>query len=70
MIPNGEAAIEQAVRNLKPGGCLHIVDFSDQLGMPGWFRKPLLTWLDWFNVHPDPALPTYLETLAERMGAV
>ena len=68
MIPKWDEAIEQAVRTLKPGGCLHIVDFSDQRGMPNWFRTPLLKWLDWFNVHPDPSLPTYLETLAEHLG--
>ena len=68
MIPNWHEAIEQAIRNLKPGGSLHIVDFSDQSAMPKWFSKMLLTWLDWFNVHPDPKLPAYLETLSERLG--
>jgi len=68
MIPDAEAAIEQAIRNLKPGGQLHIVDFSDQQSMPAWFRKLLLTWLAWFHVHPDPALPEYLARLSTRLG--
>ena len=68
MIPNWHEAIERVVRNLKPGGSLHIVDFSDQSSMPAWFSKILLTWLKWFHVEPDPDLPAYLTTLADRLG--
>ncbi len=68
MIPNWHEAIEQAIKNLKIGGSLHIVDFSDQAAMPKWFSKLLLTWLGWFNVHPDPKLPAHLEKLSERLG--
>lgn len=66
MIPGWQAALEQTLDILKPGGCLHVVDFSDQSTMPAWFRKLLLTWLDWFHVHPDPAVPVFLEQLAAR----
>jgi S-adenosylmethionine-diacylgycerolhomoserine-N-methlytransferase len=66
MIPGWQTALEQTLAILKPGGCLHVVDFSDQTSMPGWFRKLLLTWLDWFHVHPDPAVPAFLEQLAAR----
>lgn len=68
MIPNWHEAIHQAIDNLKPGGSLHIVDFSDQSSMPVWFRKLLLTWLKWFHVEPNPELPAYLTTLTERSG--
>lgn len=68
MIPNWPEAIQQAIQSLKPGGSLHIVDFSDQSSMPVWFRKLLLTWLKWFHVQPDPDLPAHLTTLAERLG--
>jgi S-adenosylmethionine-diacylgycerolhomoserine-N-methlytransferase len=66
MIPGWQVALEQTLDILKPGGCLHVVDFSDQSTMPAWFRKLLLTWLDWFHVHPDPAVPVFLEQLAAR----
>ena len=66
MIPGWQDALEHALSILKPGGCLHVVDFSDQQTLPAWFRKLLLQWLDGFNVHPDPAVPVYLEQLAAR----
>lgn len=66
MIPGWQEALEHALSILKSGGCLHVVDFSDQQTMPVWFRKLLLQWLDWFNVHPDPAVPAYLQQLATR----
>ena len=66
MIPSWQEALEHALSILKPGGYVHVVDFSDQQTMPAWFRKLLLQWLDWFHVHPDPAVPAYLEQLAAR----
>ena len=66
MIPNWQAALEHALCILKPGGYVHVVDFSDQQTMPHWFRNALLTWLDWFHVHPDPHVPAYLTQLASR----
>lgn len=66
MIPGWQTALERTLPLLKPGGCLHIVDFSDQGTMPAWFRQLLLTWLDWFHVHPDPTMPTFLEQLATK----
>jgi S-adenosylmethionine-diacylgycerolhomoserine-N-methlytransferase len=66
MIPGWQGALEHALHILKPGGCLHVVDFSDQQTMPPWFRRVLLQWLDWFHVHPDPDVPRYLEQLAGR----
>ncbi|MEZ5452972.1 MAG: class I SAM-dependent methyltransferase [Thiothrix sp.] len=66
MIPGWQTALEKTLGILKPGGCLHIVDFSDQQTMPRWFRKLLLQWLEWFHVHPDPEVPAFLENLAAR----
>ena len=68
MIPDWQTAVEQAVDNLKPGGCLHVVDFSDQRGFPAWFQKVLSKWLEWFHVHPDAELTAYLEDLAKKRG--
>ncbi|MFI0397633.1 MAG: class I SAM-dependent methyltransferase [Thiolinea sp.] len=69
MIPAWPAVLEHALTLLKPQGCLHIVDFSDQAALPAWFRSSLLTWLTWFNVHPEPKILQNLEQLAERSGA-
>lgn len=66
MIPGWQTALEQTLAILKPGGCLHVVDFSDQATMPAWFRQLLLRWLGWFHVHPDPAVPAFLQQLATR----
>ena len=68
MIPGWEAALENALKLLRPGGQLHVVDFSDQAGMPGWFRRLLLQWLDWFHVHPEPRILEYLQQMAAREG--
>lgn len=68
MIPDWRGAVEQAINVLRPGGWLHVVDFSDQAEMPGWFRAMLLTWLKWFHVEPEPALPGFLQNLAAHFG--
>ncbi len=68
MIPHWQTALEHALQMLKPGGYIHVVDFSDQQAMPVWFRNLLMQWLDWFHVHPDPAVPAYLTQLAQRTG--
>jgi S-adenosylmethionine-diacylgycerolhomoserine-N-methlytransferase len=65
MIPEWREAIQQALKNLKPGGYLHIVDFSDQKTMPSAFRYLLRQWLHLFHVHPDSEVPAYLNQLAE-----
>lgn len=66
MIPGWQDALEKTLPLLKAGGCLHVVDFSDQQAMPAWFRRVLLKWLEWFHVHPDPEVPAFLEQLAAR----
>ncbi|MGF1643684.1 MAG: class I SAM-dependent methyltransferase [Thiotrichales bacterium] len=68
MIPDWPRALEHALSVLKPGGWLHIVDFSDQQAMPRWFRAGLLRWLAWFHVRPAPDLPDALHRLAADRG--
>lgn len=64
MIPPWQAALEAGLANLKAGGELYIVDFSDQRDLPHWFRVILVKWLDLFGVHYKPELLPFLEQLA------
>jgi len=68
MIPDWQAALDQAARLLAPGGQLHIVDFGQQERLPGWFRALLRGWLRKFHVTPRSDLFTACETLAARYG--
>lgn len=62
MIPDWFAALENARRLLKPGGCLGVVDFfvSRKYPNPGFSRHGWMTrtfwpaWLGLDNVHPNP----------------
>jgi len=69
MIPPWRESIQNALHNLAPAGSLFIVDFYDQAGLPGVFRKALIRWLDLFHVrYPEKLIP-YLEGL-QRTGEV
>jgi len=68
MIPDWHAVLERAAAALKPGGRLLIVDFGQQEGLPGWFRRLLFAWLARFHVHPVAELPQALADLAHRNG--
>ncbi len=61
MIPNWQGAIAEAVRHLGPGGELHIVDFGQQEGLPRWWTRMLMAWLDRFDVEPRAHLRQSLE---------
>ncbi|MEP7074939.1 MAG: class I SAM-dependent methyltransferase [Acidobacteriota bacterium] len=50
MIATWRESIENALKNLKPGGTLYIVDFYDQKDLPRWFQKVLQSWLRKFHV--------------------
>jgi S-adenosylmethionine-diacylgycerolhomoserine-N-methlytransferase len=63
MIPPWREALQAGLDNLKTGGYLYIVDFSDQRQLPVWFRHLLTRWLNWFGVHYKVELLTYLHTL-------
>ncbi|MEN9435296.1 MAG: hypothetical protein RLZZ422_2885 [Pseudomonadota bacterium] len=65
MIPEWQTAFNQALLLLKPNGTVHLVDFADQSALPSLAQQGLKHWLNWFNVHPDPTVPTYLSTLAQ-----
>lgn len=64
MIPDWQGAVREAVRNLAPGGTLHIVDFGDQARLPGWFKRVLRAWLAKFHVAPRDGLRACLEDVS------
>jgi S-adenosylmethionine-diacylgycerolhomoserine-N-methlytransferase len=60
MIPPWRESIENALKNLKPGGTLYIVDFYDQRDLPKFFQKMLKGWLRQFHVQFwDDLLPFF-----------
>jgi S-adenosylmethionine-diacylgycerolhomoserine-N-methlytransferase len=63
MIPPFREAIDAALRSLKRGGVMYVVDFWDQGHWPGFFRFVLKRWLDLFHVHFRPDLLEYLREL-------
>lgn len=67
MIPTWKEALAVALRNLKPGGTLYIVDFWDQGELPKWFRAMLQKWLDAFGVHFRPELLVHLQELSQSV---
>jgi S-adenosylmethionine-diacylgycerolhomoserine-N-methlytransferase len=66
MIPDWGRAVDRAIEALKPGGALSVVDFSEQRGLPTWFRALLRRWLTLFEVMPRADLPGYLRAIAKR----
>lgn len=69
MIPGWEAALAQSLSVVEPGGSLHIVDFGQQEGLPGWFRAGLMTWLATFHVTPRADLFAVAGRAAAGQGA-
>jgi len=67
IIPPWKQSIENALRNLKAGKSLYIVDFYDQRNLPMWFQKTLKGWLKQFHVKYPKGLIPFLENL-ERNG--
>lgn len=68
MIPDWKSAIDASLDAVAPGGELHIVDFGQQEGLPGWFRTLLKGWLKKFHVTPRADLLTVLEDKAHARG--
>ena len=68
MIPDWEKALRHASTLLAPGGRLHIADFGDQAGLPGWFKQLLFGWLRMFSVTPRLALGKQLPVVANANG--
>ncbi|MBZ9720772.1 class I SAM-dependent methyltransferase [Mesorhizobium sp. AD1-1] len=69
MIPGWEKTVSAALAALSPNGSLHIVDFGQQEGLPGWFRALLRGWLKKFHVAPRESLREVLESESRRTGA-
>ncbi|TPL87503.1 class I SAM-dependent methyltransferase [Mesorhizobium sp. B2-3-14] len=69
MIPGWEKTVSAALAALAPMGSLHVVDFGQQEGLPGWFRTLLRGWLKKFHVTPRESLRDVLESEAERTGS-
>jgi S-adenosylmethionine-diacylgycerolhomoserine-N-methlytransferase len=65
MIPDWRRVVQAALGHLKPGGCLHIVDFGAQERLPGIARRLLRRWLAMFDVTPRDDLETCLSEIAE-----
>ena len=67
IIPPWKESLENALRNLRAGKSLYIVDFYDQKNLPVWFQKTLKGWLKQFHVKYPKELIPFLENL-ERQG--
>ncbi len=68
MIPDWQRAVDASLDAIAPGGELHIVDFGQQEGLPGWFRAVLKGWLRKFHVTPRADLLNVLEEKALARG--
>lgn len=69
MIPPWKPALAQAYDAVSPGGSLHVVDFGQQVALPGWFRSGLHRWLAKFSVEPRAELEAEMASIAARTGA-
>jgi S-adenosylmethionine-diacylgycerolhomoserine-N-methlytransferase len=69
MIPDWHRVLDVAAGRLKPGGCLHIVDFGNQEGLPAMARALLRSWLKMFDVTPRDDLELVLRRLAGTSDA-
>ncbi|MEO5336530.1 MAG: class I SAM-dependent methyltransferase [Magnetospirillum sp. WYHS-4] len=65
MIPDWPGAVRRAIELARPEGLVAVVDFDDQRGWPGWFRKGLQAWLARFHVTPQPEAVGHFAALAE-----
>lgn len=70
MIDAWESVIDAALARLAPGGELHIVDFGDLQGYPGFARSALYAWLRWYHVTPRNDLFTAADMIARRNGCL
>ncbi len=70
IIPPWKEALDNALRILKSGGELHIIDFGDQKNLPPAFRSFLFWWLARFHVYHKPDIADYLQQLeSEKKGS-
>lgn len=66
MMPTWPQAIDAALRHLNPGGAMHVVDFWDQGGLPGFVARWLQRFLKQFHVEHHPELLQRLRALADE----
>ncbi|GAA4116911.1 class I SAM-dependent methyltransferase [Aminobacter aganoensis] len=66
MIPGWERSVSAALS--VADGSVHIVDFGQQEGLPGWFRNLLRGWLGKFHVSPRESLATEIARQAQATG--
>ncbi|MGD9688680.1 MAG: class I SAM-dependent methyltransferase [Phycisphaerales bacterium] len=69
MMPGWAEALDAALRNVRPGGLVLIVDFWDQKTWPSPLRRLLTWWLGLFSVRFRPELFEHLRAL-DRDGLV
>jgi len=69
MMPTWRDALDAAVRSVKPGGTIIIVDFWDQAGCPRAFRALLTWWIAKFGVFHRPELLDRLHELQSNRVA-
>ncbi len=68
MIPIWREALGAGAARLADDGRILVVDFGQQEGLPGWFRKLLFSWLRSFHVTPRAGLEPELQALADKTG--
>jgi S-adenosylmethionine-diacylgycerolhomoserine-N-methlytransferase len=68
MIPPWREVVISAADTVAPDGSLHVVDFGDFAGFPGWMRRMQLNWLRQFSVVPIPQLDDRLAEIAKQIG--
>ena len=68
MIPNWQAALDQALTCVSDGGELHIVDFGQCGRLPSIFRRGLFAWLNLFHVSPRQQLVLHMKRMATAKG--
>lgn len=66
MIPGWERSVSAALA--ASTGSVHVVDFGQQEGLPGWFRKLLRRWLAKFHVAPRETLASDIAAQARAAG--
>jgi S-adenosylmethionine-diacylgycerolhomoserine-N-methlytransferase len=66
MMPTWREAIDAALRSVKPGGTIVVVDFWDQAAWPRPCRAVLTWWLSLFGVKHQPALLSRLHELQQE----
>jgi S-adenosylmethionine-diacylgycerolhomoserine-N-methlytransferase len=68
MIPAWKDVLSAGADLLSPTGSLYVVDFSDQSGLPVWFRRALRAWLARFSVTPREELADHIAGIAWLHG--